>query len=91
MPKVLTFGPYVIFFWVAENGEPVHVHVSVKRPEKNATKIWLTSSGGCILAHNNSNIPQKDLRDIMELVSLNHALICDKWKETFQGDISFYC
>ena len=46
MPRVLVFGAYIIFFWVGENGEPVHVHVAEKRPSENATKIWLTSSGG---------------------------------------------
>lgn len=91
MPKVLVFGPYILFFWVGENGEPVHVHVSVKRPVKDATKIWLTSSGGCILAHNQSKIPKKDLSDILELVSLNHGYICEQWKNTFHGDITFYC
>lgn len=91
MPEVLLYGPYVLFFWVGENGEPVHVHVSLKRPAEDATKIWLTSSGGCIVAHNRSKIPAKDLSDILELVALNHAYICDKWQETFQGDLSFYC
>lgn len=91
MPKVFEFGPYVIYFWVGENGEPVHVHVAVKRPTENATKIWLTSSGGCLIAHNKSNIPSKDLADICELVSLNHDYICKKWRAVFQGDISFYC
>lgn len=50
MPKVLQFGAYILFFWVGENGEPVHVHISKKRPEENATKVWLTSSGvACLL------------------------------------------
>lgn len=91
MPKVLVFGPYVIFFWVGENGEPVHVHVAEKRPTENATKIWLTSSGGCLLAHNRSKIPERDLTNILELISLNHGYICDKWREAFHGDVSFYC
>ncbi|MCI8306134.1 DUF4160 domain-containing protein [Adlercreutzia muris] len=91
MPKVLVFGPYIIFFWVGENGEPVHVHVAERRPSENATKIWLTASGGCILAHNRSKIPERDLSNILELVSLNHSYICARWREVFQGDISFYC
>lgn len=91
MPRVLVFGAYIIFFWVGENGEPVHVHVAEKRPSENATKIWLTSSGGCLLAHNRSKIPDRDLSNILELISLNHEYICDKWREVFHGDISFYC
>ena len=91
MPRVLVFGAYIIFFWVGENGEPVHVHVAEKRPSENATKIWLTSSGGCLLAHNRSKIPDRDLSNILELISLNHGYICDKWREVVHGDISFYC
>lgn len=91
MPKVLIFGPYVLFFWIAENGEPVHVHASVRRPSENATKFWLTSDGGCLLANNNSKIPDRDLRDISKLVVLNHEYICAKWKETFgASSVSFY-
>ena len=78
MPRVLVFGAYIICFWVGENGEPVHVHVAEKRPSENATKIWLTSSGGCLLAHNRSKIPDRDLSNILELISLNHGYICDK-------------
>ena len=32
----------------------------------------------------------KDLRDIMDVVTFNHKLICDEWRKRFQGDISFY-
>lgn len=91
MPKVLIFGPYVLFFWMAENGEPVHVHVAVRRPRENATKFWLTSRGGCLLANNNSGIPERDLRDIAKLIMLNHGFICSKWREAFGDDaLAFY-
>lgn len=91
MPRILTFGQYVLFFWIAENGEPVHVHVTVRRPAENSTKFWLTASGGCVLANNNSAIPRKDLRDIAKLIVLNHSYICDLWGQTFGADsIRFY-
>lgn len=90
MPSLFRLGPYIIFFWTGENGEPVHVHIAVKRPTAEATKIWLTRSGGCKLAHNKGDIPARDLRDIMQFVSSNHALICKRWKET-TGGLSFYC
>lgn len=88
MPSLFRIGPYVLFFWTGENGEPVHIHVSVKRPTKDATKIWLTASGGCKLAHNKGDIPSRDLRDIMQFVSANHQLICKKWFETM-GECHF--
>ena len=42
------------------------------------------------MAHNKGQIPPKDLRDIMDVVTFNHKLICDEWYRRFQGDISFY-
>ena len=47
MPQVFKVGPYLVYFWINESEplEPVHVHVSTGRPEKNATKIWLTRAG----------------------------------------------
>jgi 2,4-dienoyl-CoA reductase-like NADH-dependent reductase (Old Yellow Enzyme family) len=49
-----------VYFWSNENYEPIHVHVSKGKPFQNATKIWLTRDGGCILASNGSNIPSKE-------------------------------
>lgn len=92
MPKVFVYGPYIFFFWMGEDGEPVHVHVSVKRPTKNATKYWLTADGGCVLANNDSQIPEKDLRDITKIIKFNHGRICGRWIEVFGPDaLTFYC
>lgn len=91
MPKVLTFGRYVLFFWMGENNEPIHIHVAVKHPITGATKFWLLSNGGCLLANNDSEIPDKDLRRIAKYVTLNHTLICDRWVEEFgESALKFY-
>lgn len=90
MPKLYLFLGFTIFFWTAENGEPVHVHVAKGRPASNATKIWLTRSGGCLLAHNKSQLSRRDLANVMDFVSLNHDEICKRWEEYFHGDLSFY-
>ena len=59
MPQVFKVGPYLVFFWLNENEplEPIHVHISKGKPERNATKVWLTKAGGCLLEHNGSHIP----------------------------------
>lgn len=75
MPRILVFGQYVLFFWIAENGEPVHIHVGVKRAAANSTKFWLTKNGGCTLANNESKIPAKDLRDLSKLITMNHRIV----------------
>ena len=32
----------------------------------NATKVWITKSGDCILSNNNSKIPENDLNKILK-------------------------
>ena len=92
MPQIFKVGPYLVYFWVNEGLplEPVHVHVSEVKPRKNATKIWITRSGGCLLCNNNSRIPQRELRYLMEMISAYSEDIIALWEKTF-GDIEFYC
>lgn len=72
--------------------EPVHVHISKGKPSPNSTKVWLTKAGGCILGHNKSRIPEKDLKYIMGIITSNYFFILDQWKQhSINKDISFYC
>ena len=92
MPKLFSIGEYVIYFWSNENNEPIHVHVSRKRPGTVSAKIWLTKSGGCILADNSAKIPIVVLKELMEIISAQFFMICAKWKNHFLVDtIEFYC
>ena len=92
MPSLFFVGGYRVFFWSNENGEPIHVHVCKGAPSPNATKLWLTSEGGCILASNGSKIHQPALNEMMDIISAQFFLICAKWKEFFLVDtITFYC
>lgn len=92
MPRVFNVDKWIVFFWSNENDplEPIHVHVSLKTPQEHATKIWLTSSGGCLLANNDSEIPRQELRSIMEIVEARRFEIAAKWKEFF-GEVTYYC
>lgn len=55
-------------------------------------KIWLTRSGGCVVANNAGRIPQSDLNELMEIISAQFFLICRKWKEHFcVEEIQFFC
>lgn len=67
MPNLFRAGGYLVFFWPNENGEPIHVHIINGKPSPNATKIWLTSSGQCIVANNRSRIPQNDLNKLLDV------------------------
>jgi hypothetical protein len=82
----------VVFFWSNEKGEPIHVHICEGRPSPGATKIWLTSTGGCVLANNASRIPAHELEDIFDVIEANYMVICRRWKEHFQAEsINFFC
>lgn len=92
LPSLFTVSGYKVFFWSNEKGEPIHVHVGKGKPTSNATKIWLTKSGGCILAGNGSKIPPKELNELMEFISAQFFMICAEWKRFFvEDEICFYC
>lgn len=59
LPSLFTVSGYKVYFWSNEDGEPIHVHVSKGKPTPNGIKIWLTRTGGCILASNGNHIPKK--------------------------------
>ena len=92
MPQVFKIGSYWVYFWANENDplEPVHVHVSQGAPQANATKIWITKSGKCLLCNNNSDIPPNVLRNIMRVIEARSAEVTEKWIGFF-GNADFYC
>ena len=92
MPNLFTISGYKVYFRANELNEPIHVHISKGQPTANATKIWLTRNGGCIVANNGSKISQKELNELMEFISAQFFFICSEWKRFFVTDeISFYC
>ncbi len=92
MPQVFKVGSYWVFFWVAEGRpiEPIHVHVCQGAPGGNATKLWITKAGKCLLCHNNSKIPVHVLRNIAAVVEARSEEIKAKWLDYF-GEISYFC
>ena len=92
MPKLFKIGEYSIFFWSDEDGEPIHVHIIKGNPSLGATKVWLTKSGGVMVAHNKGKIPQHELNQLLDIISTRYFIICNKWKEHFESDdIKYYC
>lgn len=92
MPQIFKIGPYYIYFWANESKplEPIHVHISEGSPSANATKVWITRSGKCLLCNNNSKIPQKTLKNILRIIEARSTEIMNKWLDFF-NEISFYC
>ncbi len=92
MPQVFKVGSYWVYFWSNENEplEPIHVHIAEGKPQANATKIWITSSGKCLVDNNNSHIPEKALKNIMRVIEARSNEVIEKWTEFF-GQINYYC
>ena len=91
MPQVFKIGSYWVYFWTNENDplKPIHVHVSQGKPAANATKIWITWSGRCLFANNNSRIPERTLRNIMRIIEARNEDVIQKWEDYF-GKTEFY-
>lgn len=92
MPQVFKVGSYWIYFWTNENNplEPIHVHIAEGRPSENATKVWITKHGKCLLCNNNSQIPKHVLRNIMRVIEARSEEVISKWVQYF-GDVTYYC
>ncbi|MBQ6023229.1 MAG: DUF4160 domain-containing protein [Clostridia bacterium] len=92
MPQVFKVGSYWVFFWANENQplEPVHVHIAQGAPTANATKVWITKAGNCLLCNNNSNIPVNVLKNIMRTIEARSEEVIEKWIDFF-GEIRYYC
>lgn len=92
MPQVFKIGSYWVYFWANENDplEPIHVHIAKGSPTGNATKIWITKAGKCLLCNNNSQIPQRTLNNIMAIIEARADEVIGKWVNFF-GDIRYYC
>lgn len=92
MPSLFQIGGYKVFFWSNENNEPIHVHICKGKPSPNTTKIWISSTGGCIISNNHSKIPLNELNQLLEIISAQYFLICDEWKKHFCVDtIKYFC
>ena len=92
MPQLLRVGPYVIYFWSNETDplEPVHVHIVEGRPTRDATKVWITSTGKALLCHNKSKIPERVLNRLLRIVEANKDEFVQAWLDHFR-EIKYYC
>ena len=91
MPQIFKVSGYLVFLWAQEGDplEPIHFHITDGVSSANSTKVWLTSSGHCLLCHNKSEIPEETLRRIMMIAEARHKTIEEKWSAYF-GKISYY-
>lgn len=92
MPQIFRIGSYWVYFWSNENKplEPIHIHIAEGKPTANATKVWITSAGKCLLCNNNSKIPTNTLKNIMRIIEARINDVIKNWYDFF-GEISYYC
>lgn len=92
MPQVFRIGGYWVYFWTNEGDplESVHVHISQGKPSADATKVWITRAGKCLVCHNRSQIPGHVLRNICRIVEARSSEVVGKWYARF-GEARFFC
>ena len=93
MPKVLQVGAYSVYFQANEGTplEPVHVHVKEGVPNNNATKIQIAQNGSCVLCHNNSQIPRKDFKKVINAIQEDNCRAVIKLQKDKFHSIQFHC
>ena len=83
MPQALIdYLGYAVYFWISEENEPIHVHVS-KHPQKNATKFWITGDSA-ELAKDTGSVEKKDMGKILRYLKKNRDRIIRMWMKRFQ-------
>ncbi len=92
MPQVFKIGPYWVYFWANESDplEPVYVHVAEGTPSAMRQKVWITKAGKCLLCNNNSQIPDRFLRNILRIIEARGSEVVEKWR-AFLGEAKFFC
>ncbi|MFZ1752419.1 MAG: DUF4160 domain-containing protein [Caldilineaceae bacterium] len=78
MPTALQIGPYRIYFYSYDCGEPRHMHVD---RENRSAKFWLDPD--VALVHNHG-YRRREVRDIERILHENLEVLRNEW-DTFCG------
>lgn len=66
------------------------MHIAEGAPRRDATKIWITSSGRAMLCNNRSRIPPRLLDRMLRVIEANSADFIQAWLDHFR-QIRYYC
>jgi hypothetical protein len=78
-PTVLQSGPYRLFFFSSDRGEPIHVHVE---RERKTAKFWLEP----VRLDYNHGFASTELQRVAALVQNHVAELVKAWHEYFGID-----
>jgi len=76
MPTVLRVGPYRLFFYSADGGEPPHIHVE---RDTSIAKYWLDP----VQIASDGGFNRADLREIERIVAENQRRLLEAWHDYF--------
>jgi hypothetical protein len=77
-PTVLQSGPYRLFFFSSDRGEPIHVHV---QRERKTAKFWLRP----VRVEYNHGFAVTELNKVATLVQVHEADLVKAWHEYFNS------
>ena len=77
-PTVLQSGPYRLFFFSSDRGEPVHVHVT---RERKSAKFWLAP----IRLEYNFGFPPTELNKVAAVVREHETQLLQAWDDYFKS------
>lgn len=76
MPTVLRSGPYRLFFYSGDAGEPPHVHVE---RDTSVAKFWLLP----VRLQESGGFSAVELRRIAAIISSNTDTLLSAWNDYF--------
>jgi Domain of unknown function (DUF4160) len=78
LPTVLRIGPYRIYFYAGDRGEPPHVHVD---RDENMAKIWLDP----VRLQMSRGFRSQELNKIAKIVEDRREQLRRAWSDYFKG------
>lgn len=78
MPTVLRIGPYRLFFYSSDGGEPMHIHIE---RDDAVAKYWLAP----VRVATSKGYRSAELRDVERIVQEHETQLMEAWREYF-GD-----
>jgi len=78
MPTILRVGPYRLFFYSGDSGEPAHVHVE---RDDAVVKVWLNP----VRLDRNVGFRAPELRRIEQMVADNRQELLEAWDGFFSS------
>ena len=76
MPTVLRVGPYRLFFYSGDGGEPPHIHVE---RDQHVAKVWLDP----VRLQRSGGFRAAELRSITDLVRQHQGPLLEAWNDHF--------